>query len=747
MHRFTRLLHSRIDRSFQLDDGGSKVTRICALALGALLSAVMLSGCMRSEPATSPPPHAATVVHDLAANVTAERLKEAASEPSQWMTYGGTYDEQRFSRLTQINRDNVKELALAWFADYDTNLTQAGTPLYIDGVLYVSTAWSKVYAFDARAGKTLWQYDPKTPGEWIQNVCCGIVNRGIAAWNGKIYLGTLDGRLVAIDAKTGKEAWSTLTIDRSRHYSITSAPRVAKGKVLIGNSGGEFGVRGYISAYDAETGKLDWRFYTVPGNPKDGFENEAMKKAAATWSGEWWKLGGGGTVWDAIVYDPDTDLVYFGTGNGTPWNQANRDPSGEDNLYLASIVAVKADTGEYVWHYQSTPADTWDYDAVSPMMIVNITLDGKKRHVLVQPCKNGFFYILDAASGKLLRAEPFTAVNWADGVDLKTGRPRVRPEARYPVGKPFNLAPGVQGAHGWHANAYNPATGLIYVPTQLAYFPMVADPNFKPSAVGYNLGIDFAAQSTFYRDHPNVKREFVGYLQAIDPVTGKQVWKGEMNQGPTGGALATAGGLVFQGGGSGQEFRAYDARTGEKLWSMKAQTGVLAGPISYELDGQQYVAVSVGGNQMGGYYAPNYSRMLVFSLNGKAQLPPPQEFAPRPLAPPPATAPAEVVQAGRAKYSQYCAACHGENGQTRGANFPDLTRTPLLHTQEGFDQIVLKGVLSERGMASFASVLKLEDTQAIRAFIIARANELKNAPPMPMLGAPPPSQPHEEKGH
>ena len=687
------------------------------------------------------------LAHSGPANVTAQRLLHAASEPSQWMTYGGTYEEQRYSALTQITPANIKQLGLEWFADYDTNLTQAGTPLYIDGVIYVSTAWSKVYAFDARTGKTLWQYNPKTPGEWIRNVCCGIVNRGIAAWNGKIYIGTLDGRLVAIDARSGKEVWSTLTIDRSKHYSITSAPRVAKGKVLIGESGGEYGVRGYLSAYDAETGKLDWRFYTVPGDPKEGFENEAMKKAARTWTGEWWKLGGGGTVWDAIVYDPVTDLIYFGTGNGSPWNDRYRDATSSDNLYLASIIAVKADTGAYVWHYQTVPADTWDYDAVSPMTIANLTIDGKQRRVIMQPNKNGFFYLLDTATGKLLRATPFTEVNWADGVDMKTGRPRVKPEARFPVGEPFNLAPGVQGAHGWHSNAFDPRTGLLYVPTQLAYFPMVADPSFAPNPVGYNLGLDFGAQVTFYRDHPDVPRQFVGYLQAVDPVTGKQVWKGEQNQGPTGGALATASGLVFQGGGSSQEVRAYDARSGEKLWSMKVQTAVLAAPISYELDGKQYIAASVGGNTLGGYYAPNYSRMLVFGLDGKVQLPPEKDFTPLPLAPPSATASADVVQAGNEKYTKYCAACHGERGQTRGANFPDLTRTPLLHTQEGFDQVVLKGILAERGMASFAEALKPDDTKEIRAYIVARANELKNAPPPVGPGGPPPtSQPHQDIG-
>ena len=722
------------------------MNRTWAVGLCALLS-VVLSGCEGSSQGSAESASAATA--GPAANVTTDRLVNAASEPSQWMTYGGTYSEQRYSRLSQINRENVRQLGLLWFADYDTNLQQTGTPLYIDGVIYVSTAWSKVYAFDARSGRQLWQYDPKTPGEWIRNVCCGIVNRGIAAYNGKIFVGTLDGRLVAIDAKSGQEAWSTMTVDNSMSYSITSAPRVARGKVFIGNSGGEFGVRGYISAYDTETGKMEWRFYTVPGDPSRPHENEAIKKAAATWGeGDWWKLGGGGTVWDAIIYDPVTGLLYFGTGNGTPWNQHKRDASGKDNLYLASIIAVKPDTGEYVWHYQTTPADTWDYDAVSPMMTVDLTIDGRQRHVLLQPCKNGFMYVLDAATGELLRADPFTEVNWADGVDLTTGRPKVRKEARYPAGKPFNLTPGVQGAHGWHSNAFSPDTGLIYIPTQDAWFPMIEDEKYEPQDVGYNLGIDFAAQFTFYRDNPDAKNGFVGYLQAWDPVTGRQVWKGELNQGPTGGALATASGLVFQGGGSGQEFRAYDAKTGEKLWSTGVQTAVLAAPITYELDGQQYIALSVGGAVAGGdYYAPNYSRMLVFALNGTTQLPAVKEYVPRPLNPPAATATADVVKAGGEVYSRYCAACHGDDGQTRGANFPNLTRTPLLHTQEGFDQVVLKGVLSEKGMASFASALKPEDTQAVRAYLVDRANFIKNLPPPGGPSQPAPArQQHETPG-
>ena len=711
--------------------GVSRVSRKLAVGLSVLLSVTLL-GCQRNEP---PAAAASTDTGPAPANVTDERLLKAADEPSQWMTYNGDYSEQRFSKLSEITKDNVKQLGLSWYADYDTNLTQAGTPLYIDGVIYVSTAWSKVYAFDAHDGKQLWQYNPKTPGEWIRNVCCGIVNRGIAAYKGKIYLGTLDGRLVAIDAKTGKEVWSQLTVDPNQHYSITSAPRIVKGKVLIGNSGGEYGVRGYIGAYDAETGKQVWRFYTVPGNPADGFENEPMKKAADTWSDEWWKLGGGGTVWDAIVYDPKTDYVYFGTGNGSPWNQRKRDSKAGDNLYLASVIAVKADTGEYVWHYQSTPGDTWDYDAVSPMMTVDLKIDGHDRHVILQPCKNGFFYVLDAATGKVLKADPFTEVNWAKGVDLKTGRPNFVKEARYSEGKPWNLAPGVQGAHGWHSNAYSPETGLVYVPTQRAYFPMVEDPNYKPASVGYNLGIDFAAMVTYYRDHPNAKAGFVGYLQAWDPVAGKSVWTGEENQGPTGGAVATAGGLVFQAGGSSEELRAYDAKTGEKVWMYKAQTGAVAAPITFQMDGKQYVAFSVGGNVPGGYYAPNYSRMLVFGIGATKQLPPATPYTPRPLDPPAEAQAADQVKAGGERYAQICAACHGDRGQTRGANFPDLTRTPLLHSQEGFDAVVLKGVLSEKGMASFAEVLKPEDTKALRSYIISLAQDLKAHPPGPPPGA------------
>lgn len=715
--------------------------------------ALTLTGCERAQepaaPAPAAPDQTATAAVK-AANVTAERLLNAAAEPSQWLSYGGTHDEQRYSRLTQIDTGNVKDLGLMWYADFDSNQSQYGTPLYIDGVIYAATPWSVVYAFDAKTGKELWRYNPKTPREAARQVCCGLVNRGIAAWNGKIYVGTFDAKLIAIDAATGKEIWSTLVYDADKagspihRYSITSAPRVAKGKVFVGASGSEFGVRGFISAFDAETGKQIWRFYTVPGNPADGFENPQMEMAAKTWSGDWWKLGGGGTVWDSTIYDPETDLIYTGTGNGTPWNQKHRDPSGGDNLFLASILALKPDTGEYVWHYQTSPADTWDYDAVSPMMAVTLTVNGQERRVILQPCKNGFFYMLDARTGELLMAKPFTEVNWADGVDMETGRPRVRPEARYDD-KPFNLLPGVQGAHGWHSNAYSPDTELMYIPTQHAYMPMTHDPEFKPSTVGFNLGVNFGTSADYYREHPDEPSGFVSYLQAWDPVEGKEVWRGESVDRTTGAALATAGGLVFQGGGSAGEFRAYDARTGAKLWSMDARTSVLAAPITYELDGQQYVAVSVGGSA-NDYYAPNYSRLLVFGLGGKTELPPAAPYTPRPLDPPPATAAAEVVTAGAALYSQNCSVCHGEEGQTRGTASPNLTRTPMLHDQAAFDTVVLQGALIERGMGSFADGLKAEDTVAIRSYLIARANDLKRAE-QPAASPPPAEEEEVEQPH
>jgi quinohemoprotein ethanol dehydrogenase len=698
----------------------------------SLLLPLAIAGCTKSA-------KTADVLANPAA-ITQERLLKGTEDPNQWPTYNGSYNEQRFSPLKKIDTSNVGTLGLQWFADYDSNLDQHGSPLYVDGVIYVSTAFNqKVYAFDARTGKELWKFNANVDGTWLRNVCCGNINRGIAAYNGKIYVGTLDARLIAIDAKTGKTAWSTDVVvgdrkDPLNRLSITMAPRVAKGKVFVGISGGEFGVRGWVGAFDAETGKEVWRFHTVPGDPSKGFENKAMEEAAKTWSGEWWKLGGGGTVWDAVVYDPTTDLLYFGTGNGTPWGAHARDPKLGDNLYIASIMAVKPDTGEYVWHYQVTPGDNWDYDAVSPMMTADVTIGGEKKHVLIQPNKNGFLYVLEAAMGKLLSADAFTEVNWATHVDMKTGRPVVVPAARYEK-KPWNLAPGVQGGHSWHPNAYSPDTGLIYIPTWEAYFVMQRDPNYKPSAGGFNLGITFGGPQgmSAANAEPTNKEGIYGRLKAWDPVARKVVWETEPfdNDRPSGGAMATGGGLVFQGNGAGKELRAYDAKNGKQLWSFPTQTSIFAAPITYELDGEQYVAASVGGASIAqGYFAPSYARMLVFKLGGTAKLPPNQEYTPPPLNPPPSTAAAEVIERGRVVYEQYCTVCHGVDGVQPRGMFPNLTTTPMLHAQEAFDQVI-KGARAERGMGDFSKDVNAQDSIALREYLISRANVVKSRLPPP----------------
>ena len=323
------------------------------------------------------------------------RINQAESEPQNWLSHGRTYKEQRFSPLSQINSDNIQNLGLDWFFDIDTQRGQEATPIVVDGKMYISTAWSMVKALDAKTGKLLWEYDPEVDRAWGVHACCDVVNRGVAFWDGQIFVGTLDGHLVALDADTGAVNWKILTIDNSKPYTITGAPRVVNGKVIIGNVGAEYGVRGYVSAYDVENVDMAWRFYTVPDNPKNGFESEAMEMAAETWTGEWWSLGGGGTVWDSMAYDPELNLLYIGVGNGSPWNQSIRSPKGGDNLFLSSIVALQADTGEYVWHFQTTPGDTWDFTATQQITLADIEIEGVTRKVLMQAPKNGFFYVLD----------------------------------------------------------------------------------------------------------------------------------------------------------------------------------------------------------------------------------------------------------------------------------------------------------------------------------------------------------------
>jgi quinohemoprotein ethanol dehydrogenase len=662
----------------------------------------------------------ALAAEGAAAAVDSTRLEHADQDAGNWLTYGRTYSEQRYSPLTRITADNAAHVGLAWFADLDTNRGQEATPIVIDGVMYVSTAWSMVKAYDAASGKLLWSYDPQVPRRLGVNGCCDVVSRGVAAWNGKIFVATFDGRLVALDATSGKPLWSVTTTDPAKPYTITQAPRVIKGRVVIGNAGAEYGVRGYISAYDAETGKLDWRFYTVPGDPSKPFENEAMAKAAKTWSGQWWKLGGGGTVWESLSYDPALNLIYFGVSNGVEWNHKVRSAGKGDNLFLSSIVAVKADTGEYAWHYQVTPGEEWDYDAVQQLTLADLKIDGVARKVLMQANKNGFFYVLDRTNGKLLSAHNFAPVTWARGIDLKTGRPIENPGIRYDeTGKPSNQIPGPLGAHTWHAMAFNPQTGLVYIPTQVLPTTYSADPHFEVRPIGWNL-----ATGAEFGD------EVKGYLLAWDPVGQKEVWRANYRGPWNGGVLTTAGNLVAQGTAAG-DFRLYRADNGAKLWSMYVQSGIVAAPVSYEVHGEQFVAVLSGWG--GGYplmqgkasavsgNTHNVSRVLAFKLDGHAQLPAAQPQSPATSSPPPDTADANTVAAGADLFGRYCSVCHGQAAVSGGIT-PDLRHSSFL-TNDVWYQVVLNGILQDAGMASFGKVLDQPKATAIRAYVIHAANQ------------------------
>jgi len=662
--------------------------------------------------------------------VDAARLAAADSEPEQWFTVGRTQDEQRYSPLAQINEKTVSRLGLAWFYDLDTNRGQEASPIVIDGVLYVTSAWSKVYAFDAKSGRLLWQYDPKVPGQIGIKGCCDVVNRGVAAWKGRIYLGAYDGRLIALDARSGKEVWSVMTVDPGKSYTMTGAPRIAAGKVIIGNAGSEIGVRGYLSAFDAENGRLLWRFFTVPGDPAQPYETEQLRQAAATWTGDlYWKLGGG-TVWDGIVYDPGTNLVYFGTANGTPWVAEARSPQGGDNLFLNSIIAVNADTGRYAWHYQTTPAETWDYDATSPLALADLDIDGARHRVLMQISKNGFYYALDAATGKLLRAKNYTPVSWATHVDMQTGRPVEVPEARFgKTGKAVVVQPGGQGAHSWHPMSFSRRTGLIYTPVVETSQGFAPDPDYQPRVNAPNAGTGRAPANVYEGVHADVPRTSRALLIAWDPVATREVWRSEPRGTVASGVLSTAGGLVFQGAQKG-ELAAYRDTDGQKLWSTDPQTGVVAAPVTYMVDGVQYVA-QLAGYGTRDYYAGNRSRLLVYKLDGKARLPvPAPPPPPRPLSPPPAFGTPEVIARGERVYNDNCTMCHDTAYGNRGL-FPDLRYSPMINAADSFRAVVIDGALQARGMASFRERFGVEDAEAVRAYITQRAHQAAAAAAAP----------------
>ena len=663
--------------------------------------------------------------------------KQVRPAPGAWMSVGRTTDEQRFSPLAQVDAVSVKGLGLAWYADIDTERGQEATPIVVDGVLYVTSAWSMVKAYDARTGAPLWAYDPKVDRGVGGVACCDVVNRGVAAWKGRIYLAALDGRLIALDGKTGAALWSVQTTDPKLPYTITAAPRIVKGRVIIGNAGAEYACRGYVSAYDAQTGKMVWRFYTVPGNPADGFETPELKRAAATWHGQWWKFGGGATVWDSVVYDPRTNLVYFGTGNGLSWDQELRSPGGGDNLFVSSIIAVNADTGRYAWHYQETPGDEWDFDNTNPLMLADLPLKSGRRHVLMQAPKNGFFYIWDARTGKLLSAEKFAPVNWAERIDRSTGRPVENPAIRYDrTGKPVIISPAPLGAHNWHPMSYSPLTGLVYfsVTESNAGFDAAKDFKFNPKT--YNTGVNSAGAAALYAAPGAPQRGNIrSYLLAWNPVTQKEVWRAPNAVYGASGTLATAGGLVFSGDAAGH-FDAYDARTGALIWSTPTQAGVVAAPSTYALGGVQYIALLVGarglpaGVERTSAVSANNSRLLVYKLGGAVALPTATFVAPstigRTLNPPLLTATNEQVIDGQASYARVCSGCHGDNAVSV-KSIPDLRYTTLLHDANAWNEVVLAGVRREKGMVSFRGQLADGEAEAIMAYVISRANQDKAA--------------------
>ena len=634
---------------------------------------------------------------------------------SNWPGFGRNYSEQRYSPLDQINDTTVSRLGAEWVLDLPESRQLTGTPLAVDGVLYFTGSYSFTRAVEAKTGKVLWEYDPETikhAGDrlrimWDQN-------KGPAFWNGKLIISTVDGRLVGLDAKTGEKIWETMTFDPRRSYHMTGAPKVFRGKVIIGNGGTEHDTaRGFVTAYNADTGEQEWRFWVVPGNPADGFENAAMEMAAKTWTGKWWEHGGGGNVWHGITYDPEFNQILMGTGNGSPWNAKIRSPGGGDNLFLCSLVALDADSGEYRWHYQTVPGETWDYNSNMDIVLADLKFGSQTIKALMHAPKNGFFYVINRENGQLLSAEKLGKVTWASHVDLKTGRPVEIAGARYEDGEE-TVWPSPFGLHSWHAMSYNPNTGLVYIPT-IAMPGEWSDTSVDLKAWESN---DSAERDRQFRFRVGV--EFEGdtpadygtaSLVAWDPLKHTKVWEQELPPLWNPGTMTTAGNLVFQGRADG-EFSAYQAQTGEKLWSTQLGLGISAPPITYSVDGKQYVSLLVGPGgaalltgslqaQHGWKYGVHTRRMFTFALDGTQAIPetPPLTYA-EPIDVPDFEINDELVEQGATLYAESCTWCHGGGG-VAGGMAPDLRESPIVLSHGAFKTVVEGGAKVENGMPQF----------------------------------------------
>jgi len=651
------------------------------------------------------------------ADVDDARLRAADGEPGSWLAHGRTWSEQRMSPLDLLDTSNVARLELAWSFDPNTIRGLEATPLVVDGVMYTTGTWSVVFALDAATGKLIWRHDPRVPREKGQHACCDVVNRGVAYYKGRIYSGTLDGRLLALDAKTGKPVWEKRTVPEGA-YTITGAPRVLGGKVIIGNGGAEFGVRGYVSAYAADDGERVWRTYTVPGNPSDGFESEALEKAAETWSGEWWALGGGGTVWDSIAYDPELDLLYVGTGNGSPWVRKLRSPGGGDNLYLSSILALDPDDGRLVWHYQTTPGDNWDFTATQHMILADLEIGGRARKVIMQAPKNGFFFVLDRKTGELLSAEPYVEVTWASHVDEQTGRPVEVAGQAFEDGLRF-VKPTFFGGHNWQPMSFNPVTGLVYIPAQEILGAYRNDPSYQVVAGEFNVGTDMNVFSAF---GPSAVS---GHLLAWDPVKQQEAWRVPHGLPWNGGTLTTAGNLVFQGTADGR-FVAYAADTGHPLWTTHTGTGVIAAPMTFELDGRQYVTVMAGWGGafglVGGTAAKGVAKgpgaVLTYAIPESA--PTPEQFEAL-------ITRTDPLAQGERLYHAWCSRCHGA-GAVSSSGLPDLPTSMQKLSEEAFTKIATHG-LSGTGMPAMGRYLKQGELDKIRDYLATRMAKPGSASP------------------
>lgn len=688
--------------------------------LATLLAAISLvAACYAGEPAA--------VIH----------------QDAEWLSYGRDYSEQRFTPLASIDTETVATLGLSWGLELPAETALVATPLKVGGVLYFTGKWSVVYAVDAATGKIKWTFDPKALEVLGRDPRRLEINwgmsRGVAYWKDKIYVGVADGRLIALSAKDGTQIWSAQTFAPETPRYITGAPLAFNGKILIGHGGADMGpVRGYVTAYDAETGKQVWRFHTVPGNPADGFESKAMEMAAKTWTGQWWKYGGGGTVWNSMTFDPEFNRVYLGTGNGTPWNQAIRSPGGGDNLFLASVVALDADTGEYVWHYQENPGETWDYNSDMDMVLADLAIDGEPRKVLLHAPKNGFFYVIDRHTGKVISAEKLVKVTWASRIDTATGRPVEIPGARPGKGA-VTVWPGPVGAHSWPSMSFNPRTGLVYIPVvdlQGSYDARGIDPETWTRApfsywTGYSdiVGRDIvqnAEQNNIWGDSSSA------WLQARDPRTNTMAWQVKQPGLWAGGTLTTGGGLVFIGQASGL-LVAYDARTGKELWKYDCGRPISAAPISYGIGGVQYISVLVGWGgtpsaegalgdpsmRMG--YRDGGRRLLTFALRGQSSMPTVPAAPVVPIDVPGFKIDPAKVRRGERLFDATCSICHGTNVLS-GGGAPDLRGSGVASNPESLRQVVLGGALTARGMPQYTG-FSAGDVEAIYHYIRSRARE------------------------